>query len=202
MKNRLVTAMFLFILPVLTMVYGTALANEKESAEAPNFITGDTWEFRTPFTKYTRTVVEVTPEGNNVVTLTSYPGTKLILDKNLVPIKTEGTPVDERSFIGWKFLDFPMTPGKKFSYRVQGVTAVFTVSIEAIKWENVKVPAGKFRALRIEGCWRNESSWWYGCGMTFWFAPEVKVFVKRQTPSTWAASLRDTDFELVSFSVR
>ena len=202
MKNRLATAMFLFILSTLTMVHGTTLANEKEFMEAPNFVLGDTWEFRNPFAKYTRTIVEVTPEGNSVITLTSYPGTKFVLDKNLVVVKTEGAPVDERSFIGWKFIDFPMTPGKKFSYRVQGVTAVFTISIEAVKWENVKVPAGKFRALRIEGCWKNESSGWYDCGMTFWFAPEVKVFVKRQTPSTWAASLRNTDFELTSFSVK
>lgn len=203
MKNRLATAAFFLILPVLTMVYGpTTFANEKESVEAPNFVMGDTWEFRTLFTKYTGTVVEVTPEGNHGITMTSYPNTKFIRDKNLAVIKTEGTPVDERNFIGWKFIDFPMTPGKKFSYQVQGVTAVFTISIEAVKWENVKVPAGKFRTLRIEGCWRNESSGWYDCGMTFWFAPEVKVFVKRQTPSTWAASLRNTDFELTSFSVK
>src|SRR3989338_7607399 len=116
MKNRLATAVFLFTISTLTMVHGATLANEKESVEAPNFVTGDTWEFRTLFAKYTGTVVEVTPEGNHGIAMTSYPGTKFIRDKNLAVIKTEGTPVDERSFIGWKFIDFPMTPGKKFSF--------------------------------------------------------------------------------------
>lgn len=202
MKNRAMVIILSVVFPVLMALGPTVLANEKESVEAPNFVMGDTWEFRTLFTKYTGTVVEVTSEGNHNITMTSYPGTKFTRDKNLAVIKTEGTPVDERSFVGWKFIDFPMMPGKEFSYRVQGVTAEFTITIKAIKWETVKVPAGKFRALRIEGCWKNESSGWYDCGMTFWFAPEVKVFVKRQTPSIWAASLRNTDFELTSFSVK
>lgn len=202
MKNLIRAATFSVAVSML-VVFGTvARADEKESAERPNFVSGDTWDYKTPFSKYTRTVVEMTPEGNPVITLTSYPGTKFTLDKNLAVIKIEGAPVDERGFIGWKFIDFPMAPGKKFSYGVRGVTATFSIDIEAVKWESVKVPAGKFRALRMEGCWKNESSGWNDCGMTFWFAPEVKAFIKRQTPFRWAESLRNSDYELTSFSVK
>jgi len=95
-----------------------------------------------------------------------------------------------------------MAPKKKFSYRVNGTVATFSIDVEVVKWETIKVPAGTFKALRIESCWRNESSGWYDCGMTHWYSPEAKTFIKRQTPSSWTPVLRNSDFELKNFSVK
>lgn len=176
--------------------------NELIEVGAPTFTVGDNWEFKAPFGKYNMAVVDVA--GNeNTITIGYEPKAKFIRDKNLAIQTVEGELTkDARIFIGWKFLDFPMHPGKKFSYRVEGTVATFSIDVEAVRWENIKVPAGKFRTLRIETCWRNESSGWYDCGMTYWYSPEAKNIIKRQTPIGWAQILRYTDFELNSFSVK
>jgi len=53
---------------------------------------------------------------------------------------------------------------------------------EVIGWEDVLVPAGKFRAIRIDsrGFWRS------GCGTDklaykFWYSPQVKSFVRSES---------------------
>ena len=51
----------------------------------------------------------------------------------------------------------------------------------AIRWEEITVPAGRFRALRI---------FHYGWGYTmeYWYAPKVKNFVRMERYGRW---LRD-----------
>jgi hypothetical protein len=165
---------------------------------------GDTWTFRQAIgTEYTVKAVEVSDAGY-VLENTLRPGVRTLVDRYGVATKLDGDPqalkdVNSRLILGWKFIDFPMWPGKNFSYRVEGSVAWFSIDVKGVKWEKVTVPAGAFEALRIEACYLNESSRWYGCGMTFWYAPEAKTFVKRRTPSNWARSLLDTDFELVRF---
>lgn len=151
--------------------------------EAPIFTVGDRWTFKTPFTEYTVEILEITANGGIVITRSHQPGIRVELDHHLTPQKVEGN-IDPRLFIGWKFIDFPAFPKKQFSFKTQGTTAEFSVEVKMTDWEAVKVPAGIFRALRIESCWRNMTTNWSDCGFTLWYAPDVKWFVKRQTPST------------------
>lgn len=203
MRHRIATMVLSATLSVLAIVYGqTTLADEIELVNAPKFTVGDTWEYKTLFGGYTSDVAGTNGE-TTIITLSYEPKARFYLNQHLVIQKAEGDITrDQRIFIGWKYLDFPMAPKKKFSYRVNGTVATFSIDVEVVKWETVKVPAGTFKALRIESCWRNESSGWYDCGMTHWYSPEAKAFIKRQTPSSWTPVLRNSDFELKNFSVK
>lgn len=207
--NRFEKVSALVSLVVLSTCGGPAAAQSPPPGarvvERPTVKVGDTWQFRQARgTEYTVKVVHVSDPGD-ISENSLMPGVRLHSDQHGTVTKLEGHPealarVDRRLFVGWKFLDFPMWPGKKFSYRVEGSVAWFSIDVKVLKWEKVAVPAGTFEALRIEACYLNESSRWYGCGMTFWYVPEAKRFVKRRTPSDWARSLVDTDLELIKFS--
>jgi len=203
MKNRVMVMVLSVVFPALIAAFGpTVFANERELVNAPKFTVGDTWEYKTLFGGYTSTIVSADGE-TYAITLSYEPKARFYQNQHLVIQKVEGDLIrDPRIFIGWKYLDFPMAPKKKFSYRVNGTVATFSIDVEVVKWETIKVPAGTFKALRIESCWRNESSGWYDCGMTHWYSPEAKTFIKRQTPSSWTPVLRNSDFELINFSIK
>lgn len=174
-------------------------------AEVRTLKVGDTWGFRPAVgSEYTIRVVAVSDSGY-ITEDTRRRGVRFHRDHNGVATKLDGDPqalagVDPRLIVGWKFLDLPMWPGKQFSYRVEGSIAWFSMEMKAVKWERVTVPAGSFEALAIDACYLNESSRWYGCGQAWWYAPDVKTFVKRRTPADWARSLVEGDFELLKFT--
>lgn len=172
------------------------------TAERPNLRPGDTWVYkRARGDEYSTRVVQVDSSGS-VNESTTHPGAKFYRDIHGMVTRIEGALSEgsPKNLIGWKFLDFPLAPGKKFKYHVEGATAPFAMEIKITKWEKVSVPAGTFDALRIDACYFNETSRWYGCGQEWWYAPEVKTFIKRRTPAGWARVLLDTDFDLVKFT--
>jgi hypothetical protein len=84
-------------------------------------------------------------------------------------------------------VSFPMHPGKTwehtntYTHASCGATTS-ELKNEVVGWEDVTVPAGTFRALRIDssGYWRNR------CGSDrsqykFWYVPAVKWFVKSES---------------------
>lgn len=184
----------------LVCIAGVAFAQD---TIAPNFTVGDSWKYRNRFGEYRFTVTEVLPGGKNVVSNTNFPGAAMHRDSNLTVETVEGdVPFDPRVVVGWKFIQFPVKPGDKFSYEVEGSQAKFFVDVKIKGVEEVRVPAGTFRALRIDSCWRNLTSGWYDCGMTHWYSPDTKAFIKRRTPSHWVRALVDTDYELVEFRIK
>lgn len=95
--------------------------------------------------------------------------------------------VGSRSYIpSIQALTFPMKVGKKWEHsnsyaheRCGNTTS--DLKSEVIGWEDVTVPAGTFRALRIDssGYWKNN------CGSDrlaykFWYVPKVKWLVKSE----------------------
>ena len=94
----------------------------------------------------------------------------------------------------------PGAPDLEVNFEPPELPGGFRPGSLAAAWEEIEVPAGKFRALRMESCWTNTTSGWYGCGMKHWYAPEAKTFIKRQTPSDWDKGLQKMDFELDSFA--
>jgi len=172
------------------------------AVERPNHRVGDTWVYkRARGDEYSVRVVEVGSSGY-VTQSTTHPGAKFYRDIHGTITKIEGALAEgsPKNLVGWKWLDFPMSPGKKFRYRVEGATAPFSMEAKVLKWEKISVPAGAFEALRIDACYFNEASRWYGCGQEWWYAPEVRGFIKRRTPGGWAQVLLDTDFDLVTFA--
>lgn len=177
-------------------------AGQARTVDGPEFRAGDTWAYkRTDGGEYSIRVTEVGPAGS-VTDSTRHPGATFYRDIHGTITKIEGALSEgsPKAVIGWKFLDFPLTLGKKFKYQVDGAVAPFAIEVKIEKWEKVSVAAGAFEALRIDACYFNETSRWYGCGLQFWYAPEVKGFIKRRTPGNWTRSLLDSDFDLVKFT--
>jgi hypothetical protein len=105
-------------------------------------------------------------------------------------------------------LSFPLEVGKKWEHSNSYVHAscgltTSTLKSEVVGWEDVTVPAGSFRALRIDssGQWRN------GCGgdrqsYRFWYAPAVKWVVRSETLVYAQGQIFDSQLrELRSFKV-
>ncbi|MGH8646080.1 MAG: hypothetical protein ACREX4_17135 [Gammaproteobacteria bacterium] len=98
---------------------------------------------------------------------------------------------------GWitpplKYFEFPLYPGKTWRQTSieknikTGATREFTLSATVGDWENISVPAGTFRAIKIttqtallDGASGQRST---GTDIS-WYAPEIRRSVKSQVTS-------------------
>jgi hypothetical protein len=108
---------------------------------------------------------------------------------------------------------FPLDVGKTweqkttFTRNYENRKAVATLQGKVIGWEQVTVPAGTFRALKIElgGFYNgsNSSSNWSGqIFHTIWYVPEVKNFVKEIYRDTYRGVTSNHDIhELVEYKL-
>jgi hypothetical protein len=76
-------------------------------------------------------------------------------------------------------------------------------------WEEVTVPAGTFKALKVSALtwYRRVDSGGSGSGrivLKYWYAPEVKRVVRNETLDTGNNNVvyQDTTIELVSYKVQ
>lgn len=93
----------------------------------------------------------------------------------------------------WKIFKFPLQPGQKFestyehlAIRGKPTGHRFRVSgaVEVLGWEEVRVPAGEFRAMRIEFNGRSkrlDTGQEFWVRHQFWYVPSVKRWVKYAT---------------------
>ena len=85
-------------------------------------------------------------------------------------------------------LQFPLSVGQAYTAlwhmrrpRAGSFHARHDRNVKVVGWENIEVPAGKFRALKVEaqGSWlrvdTNRADW---ARNTVWYAPQVKRWVK------------------------
>jgi hypothetical protein len=87
-----------------------------------------------------------------------------------------------------RIMTFPLAPGDKhsavFDAASQGAgnyDRENSLNVTVLGWEDVTVPAGKFRALKVEatGTFRRTTDSSTGMQQyTFWYVPEVKRWVK------------------------
>jgi hypothetical protein len=141
----------------------------------------------------------------------SFWGTQMTTDQNLNvliyrSLTEEGSPpskLDEPD--AW--FGFPFYPGKiwneTYTWRTletAPITGTSNLTGKVIGWEEVAVPAGKFRTLKVEVARRS-----FGKGgmhdemnMTYWYAPEVRRFVKLDYYSNWEGTVQT---ELVSYKL-
>ncbi len=74
----------------------------------------------------------------------------------------------------------------------------YAETFRVLGWENVKVRAGNFKAIKLE--YSQESSSGRSGKAFYWYAPEVKYFVKcRYDTNYWVGV---ADWELASFKLK
>lgn len=154
-------------------------------AEAPAFKEGDEWRFTGGSW---RKVIGF--EGEHVIT-TSGPSRRCrdcryYRDKNLTVIKVldaKGQPAPGET-TGSKILDFPLFVGKEWSFSIDlpqrstGQMMPYDNFFKVEAYEDVKTKAGTFKAFRVLYRQENRGPYPWSGRATFWYAPEVKWFVK------------------------
>jgi len=100
----------------------------------------------------------------------------------------------------FKWLQWPLEPGRGIEFEITGQNQLVTWKGKVVGWEDVEVPAGKFKALHLEfdrsGQMRGSAS------ESVWFAPEAKAVVKRIQMRPGSQRTRDLiTFELVAYKI-
>jgi len=119
-------------------------------------------------------------------------------------INTEGKKV-QGFYGGWRYYEFPLFVGKKWSRRTSAPPEGDATDINylheyfVVAYENVTVPAGVFKAYKIQYTQTNPRSFYFG-RVDIWYSPEVKNYVKleldKNTRDFWK---NFKDEELTSF---
>jgi hypothetical protein len=215
-----------FLVVVAVIAAGGVYA--QDSVDRPQLSVGDRWTFKaidvqkgTETQTYEQRVTELT-------------GDKMQLDQTVLS-STDTREVGlvtkrEADAATWTFVDaaiiggkvitlaFPLAVGKtwEFEFRYKRPLGEFAAKRRAKVegWEDVRVPAGTFRALKVvhEGFWNmtgggpGQGNYNRGTsGETLWYAPEAMRIVKRESFSRQAVGGSISDHmreELVSFEVR
>jgi hypothetical protein len=200
-----------YLLSFLLLVLLSTQANA-QSAEPPTYMVGESWTFSDG-----REVSIVKVEGDVTISkgqLLSCPACLFHVDKNLVILKivqADGTAPDSAAIgfvpVGsdWKFLEFPLAAGKKWSFGAKGLfrntVNHYDIVNTVLAYEDVTTKAGTFKAFRLTRDWnirpidnRGRGSSW---STVEWYAPSVKRIVKYTTTNP-----NGREWELVSYTVK
>jgi len=192
---------FLTFLALITVVFPTiAQTQEIDSIQtAPTFIVGDKWVYNNykslddakqghnPGMDTTRIVREINDKG---ILVSNPKGNRQYLynkDFNLLEAHSKERDTFYKPF--WPTYKYPMRVGDKYKVefshnRDDGHDNDYTATIRVVGWETITVPAGTFKALRVEmtGYWTHpiKDSFPPRDGRAdfkeiHWFAPEVKM---------------------------
>ena len=170
----------------------------EQCLERPDFKVGDRWVFKTTnvynneeLSKFEQKITEIGDDEIKIDQTT-------ISSKNEANVgrvvkrkadRSTWTFPNSRIFDG-KFvaLAFPLEVGKTWTNeykwkRSDSGTTYFDSPVKVEGWEEVQVPAGKFRALKVvhSGYYSSQttsSSWKGRTAETMWYSPEIRKFVK------------------------
>jgi hypothetical protein len=183
----------------------------QEQYVVPTWNVGDSWRYRyTDKREWQYTVQRI--EGNFYIVEDKYALDKPCFDKRNFELKyyltPQGKKIVPKSESGI-YYDSPLYVGKKWSKMVSGqdtggVPLNYLHEFRVQSFENITVPAGTFKAFKIEfsrnALERGSSiARWH-----IWYSPDVKTIVKRRYVSTVEASgwnISAQDFELISFKL-
>ena len=192
MKKMILLSFLVLFIPAI--VYG------QDKVEAPVWNVGDKWILGASVTimvenadESTYTVKYSTPGGESVLVYE-----KSSLNRLYSIEKDRRIPYQGRNR---RLLNFPLEIGKSWKDKYDTYFETFT----ALGWEEIEVPAGKYKALKLEykqgkgeeraGRTSKEGKAWY------WYSPDVKYMVKCQYERSeyWDAFY---DWELTSFELK
>jgi len=135
-------------------------------AKAPYLEVGDCWSYRASglyhhgwITEYRECVAHIDKEKNLVLALATVRDDGREIETSYSLEWGENTPIDGRyNTPSAGFLKFPLRVGSKYKldFTIRnsagfGQLLPASYEMEVVRWEDVSVPAGKFRTLRIEG---------------------------------------------------
>jgi hypothetical protein len=199
-----------FILWIFLLFPSIIWAQEK--VEVPVWNAGDKWVF-------TQGNIEVVGRDQNSYILNFSKDTcrvenngfeKIIFDKSTLN-KIYAIREDKREkFTGpqRRMLDFPFNLGNEWndtgtvtplSGPMKGKTMDVSETFKVLGWENVKVQAGNFKTIKLQHTIENKTMWGSGKSI-YWYAPEVKYFVKCQYDTNYWQGV--TNWELASFKLK
>jgi hypothetical protein len=197
-----------------TTMVSTASA---QALDAPTYSVGDTWTLKDGNGTREVKVLKVGDGGTEMVGFLGQCPTCIVqLDRSLTILGVldgGGKPADptQIGFVpmgsAWRLYDFPLELKKQWDFSasafLRGRYENYELSNRVDRLEEVKTPAGTFKAYRIvrdvtlkggQAQVRLRDNKWQ---TTVWFAPDVKFVVKSTSTSPTA---RDT--ELLSYSVK
>ena len=105
-------------------------------------------------------------------------------------------------------LSFPLAPGKTYGGKltypapVGGGGINIDMTTKVLDWEEVTVPAGKFRALKVEANGKASGAASGNRKITLWYAPEVANYVRMEFYMSYGPFSGTSVQELASFSVK
>lgn len=169
-------------------------ADETMSAPKPDVKVGDSWTYRV--TSHRTNV----PQVSKIRVHVSFADAKLI---TIVTTYEQGPERDSQYTAEWNaislatgqvfkepqvFFKFPMRPGDSHPFTFEAVAMrgssdrwLSEGGTKVVGWEEIAVPAGKFRALKLQinNTFRGLSSTFFGWARReVWYVPEVKRWVK------------------------
>jgi hypothetical protein len=183
------------------------MLSAQEKIEAPVWNVGDKWVF-------TQGNIEVVGADQNSYTLNFSKDTCVIENKRLEKMVFDKSSLNkiyilkeekrEKFTMGHRrILNFPLTLGMEWKDTFstaslagpgKGQIRDYVETFKVLGWENVLVPAGNFKALKLE--YYQESSSGRSGKAFYWYAPEAKYFVKCQYDTVYWTGV--ADWELVS----
>ena len=191
----------------LAIFWSTALVLAQESAPAPIFKEGDTWQFN------------ITRQGQIVSTTDQLNGTyeMAFLQGKFKSYQVTGdqktefeTPEGLLGLVGQReerpHLKFPLSVGQKWTYEYtvrppnSKQDQKRSVEVSVVGMEQVTTPAGSFNAyklLRTES-WLTRGAGWTGNKTTYFYSPETRSTVKRSTAADAISATAET--ELIKFT--
>lgn len=201
----------IFLLGLLVLFYASMVCAQ-DKVEAPVWNVGDKWVFSAGSSTE---VIRIDENSFVIKTLSSDNIENIFIHDKTTLNRTHRMEGEKRRrYEGhWnKALNFPLAIGKvwenSFKSRAAGTTIgaqenLYFEKFKVLGFEDVKVQAGTFKAVKIEyrqegfspsGGMRVGKAW-------YWYAPEVKYVVKWEYESNpvW---LRFRDWELASFDLK
>ncbi len=213
---------FLFLITVFLSVLLANCATEKratkpaympqEKCDAPVWNVGDSWRYRNDDKKeweYKVLGIEEFKNSKIYVVEDRYGVYKKGFDVKTLQFMVDIGPDGKKivPMTDWTFsYDFPLYVGKKWEYMVRGkdtnsVPKDYLYIYKVLSFENITVPAGTFKAFKIEREQRGFTQMSYIRSYR-WFSQEVKREVKFQYGSqdgSWR--LAGQNYELISFKL-
>jgi len=208
MKKILFLLSFVLIFPIL--------AWGQDKIEAPVWKVGDKWVLTSVETANCEVEVVDADESSYTVKFSrcmfDLTPSQIVFEKStLNRIYTlEGKKRRKYDWARRRLFNFPLFEGKQwgedkssglplYNPDAPQIEFLYAETYQVTGWEDVEVPAGKFRAIKIKYMQRNITGL-SGGNAYFWYVPEVKYFVKYQIDkNTWKTGY---DMELISFGLK
>ena len=179
---------------LLALAFGSLSAIAQESVPKPGVIAGDTWTYQVFDKKKDKvpryyTLTATFSDRGAIHGVYSYSGGGRETDADWTDEWNQVSRSDGGVYNGDQgIFQFPFQVGKEYKVNYdlmlprRGAFRVFHQRlVKAVGWEEITVPAGKFKALRIDAngtFQRQDRSLTGDVTVSYWYVPKVKRWVK------------------------